>query len=458
MKKTSLYYTLILTFTLLIINNVFFAKPALPKSETNDIPSLHYEDRYQEEQQRNTPHGEPVDFELSFDKNPKRRYTFLLNIPWVTFAGSKTLESSLLLALRTTDYPIYLINKKAGATIGSLVFMTKSILIDYPLTQAALTFNHEFFGHAARVRETGGEVLKVKVNWAWPYGSSGGGYTEFIPPSETDYNIIITASGSEANTVFSQHIAIRWMREGFILPSDVVPYIFSRMDLFLYIHSTFNSDTFKGGDVEVYIEQLNNKYGITNPGSYKVKLDKIKNWSYLVLADPMLLMSVIATFYTQFSNKRYMKTLMLPLGKGLSFIPSMRLALTPFGPEWYTDLFFRLPDKSVIHVYARIGSKVFKTNWGFGIRAIGIKLSKRFEIGGGIDIFSQPEITENAAVSNGYNAEKKLGMAIYIDTSYQPLCDLFRIHLRLGYKTEGYVFGMNIKKGLIWHIGTSFYF
>ncbi len=390
--------------------------------------------------------------QIGFDGFPKRDYPFLLNFPWVTYAGAATIDSALTLTLRGINYPISLLTVKTGGLLGSFIFLGKTLLIDAPLTITAMTFNHEFFGHAARVREAGGTVKKVHISMPWPYGS-GGGYISYSGVNHYDENILVITGGSEANLLLSQGIARRWTRTGIVDQNDYLLYSITRLDLFFYIQTLKSaSGSIVSNDIDSYLTIVNNKYGYTQIENFPLTLKKLKNWSYILLIDPYLYMGVISAVHKQITKKNIFHLPLIPLGKNAGFLPSMKIALTPFGPEWYIDIFFKLPEDMTGQYYLRVGTKTFRSFWGMGFRIDGIKIVKNFSIGAGFDIFSQPEIASSYSGNSADTISLKTGFALYLDLTVSPIRDL-KLYARIGYKTDGYVFGMALKKSVLWHFG-----
>ena len=292
--------------------------------------------------------------------------------------------------------------------------------------------------------------------------------------------------------MLAHEMSFRFVTDGVIYPFDILLYMNTKFDELLYIdNATGHPSGFRmlaDGDYEQYLILINNKYGRVLPNTYRLKLKDLKQWSYAALADPFLYMATGALFYNLFTGKRYLKTFMIPLADAVSVMPSARVAYTPNGPECYGDLFFKLPYHSVLLGYIRVGSTKLRQTWGAGLQLYTISLGRFVDLGGGLDLFSQPKImnltstyfTENIAwnffplanpialfgqftatdILNGFLAKgikRIFGSAFYTDLTFKAN-DFFRAYFRFGYKTNGYVFGMALKKGVFWHAGMGFNF
>ncbi len=454
------------------------------------------------------------DIVTGFDGYPEREYPFLFNssagfiykdppkglysvpVPAGTVAGSLSIESATSLLLRLSYYPINLLYDQINGLWIMPIVLLKAVAIDYPLVHSAVGLNHLYSGTAVRLVESGMHLSRIKLAAPFPYDPKGTGYGGAYGnrPRGVDHNLMIVAGGAEANAVLSNEMALRWVADRAFFPYEAMMYIDAKTDAFFYIQLSTSSPsgfrTRNGGDFEQYVMQLNNKFGLPWPSFYRFTVSKLKRWSWAVLADPLLYISLAGAFaYQPITGEQYMKSYMIPLGEDLEFMPSSRVAFTPNGPECYGDLFFRLKNRAVVQGYVRGGTTVFKKFWGFGGRMYRWPVGKKIDLGGGIDLYYQPEMMRSAStlfmeylllyylyplvdigtsisylaildIGNGYLAGKlrqQPGAALYGDFSYRPLPYL-KLYGRIGYKTDGYVFGLALERGVFWHLGFGFVF
>jgi hypothetical protein len=444
-----------------------------------------------------------------FDNYPKRTYKFLFNnvlynflyhpttatafvtIPGSTIPSAITLESAYSMVLRVSDYPVNLLYDKIGTGWTSCIMLVKMTLLDFPFAYTTKVLNHEFSGHTMRFHEAGQTIQQIDIGVPLPWGP-GGGATSGTVPQSIDQNIFITAAGSEANTVLAHEMSLRFVSDGVIYPFDILLYLNARFDELLYIDNATGHPSglrmLPSGDYEQYLILINNKYGRVLPNTYRLKLGELKQWSYIALADPFLYMATGAFFYNIFTGKKYMKTFMIPISDAVSFMPSTRVVYSTNGPECYGDLMFKLPRNSVLLAYVKGSSKTLRESWGAGIRLYTIDMGRFVKLGGGLDLFSQPRVMNGTSTMflenlywnlypfvnpvaqfnqltvfdllNGYIARSKgrmFGSAVYADLTFL-VNEFFRAYLRIGYKSDGYVFGMSLKKGFFWYTGMGFNF
>ncbi|OHD71130.1 MAG: hypothetical protein A2W19_04010 [Spirochaetes bacterium RBG_16_49_21] len=450
---------------------------------------------------------------IGFDKYPKREYPFLFNnalynllyrpttitefvtVPAGTIPSVVSFESGYSAIERLSNYPVNLLYDKIGVGWTSLIMLVKLGALDFPFAYFMKVFNHEYAGHTVRIHEAGQYIDRITIGVPLPWGR-GGGATWGTVPQSIDHNILITAAGSEANTVMAHEMDLRFVSTGVIYPFDILLYLNAKFDELLYINrSTGHPSGLRmtaDGDYEEYLILINNKYGRVLPHTYRLKLDELKRWSYIALADPFLYLATGALFYNLVTGKRYMDAFMIPLAEGAAFMPSARVAYTPNGPECYGDLFFKLPNRSaVLLAYARIGSTSLRQTWGGGARLYRMSVGRFVELGAGLDLFSQPRVMNHLStyfievvywnlypryisvnpamqigqltemdLAYGYRArgiKRIFGAAAYGDITVKAN-EFFRAYFRIGYKSNGYVFGLNLKKGLFWHAGMGFNF
>ncbi len=458
MKKKNIKQILIITLLLFLSIYSLFSQEndnALIGDRSEIKTSAGYKQRTQIQMIEDNDDTDRAEEEMSFDGFPKRDFIFVFNYSiFSTYPGTITMESAMMITVKATNYPITFMHKNASPLIQVITYFAKSILVDIPIIHAATTFNHEFFGHAVRVREAGGTVDKVHINWPFPFGG-GGGYTEFHGVNSTDHNLMVISGGYEANMLMSHIIAMRWVKDGYIAPHDFTSYFLTRLDLFYYINATENLNSSDGNDIVAYVKKVNEKYGFNTESTYALSLDDLQKYKWIILADPLLFLGAASHFYVQITGKKFMPTYMIPIGK-VDLLPSARFALAPYGPEWYAEIFLKFRPWVLVIPYFRKSTGEFSSAWGAGIKFKGIQIVDKLNIGVGVHFFMQPEITHDHVASPPKDGELFMGFAAYIDITIF-VSELFRITGRMGYKTDGYVFGMPLESGIIWYAGGIFH-
>ncbi len=125
---------------------------------------------------------------------------------------------------------------------------------------------------------------------------------------------------------------MKWLSSGKIDPRQTLLYLLCEQDLTLYISSLKSKDirTLAGHDINSYVETLN--YTYTN---HFLKRGRLRSLSWINFADPFTFYSIYAWFHYLSSGKETK----IPMIASI-YLPSLRLGLTPFGPEVFLENFF----------------------------------------------------------------------------------------------------------------------
>ena len=166
---------------------------------------------------------------------------------------------------------------------------------------------------------------------------------------------------------------------------------------------------------------------------------------------------------------------MIPLGPSdhqYKYLPGLRYALAPFGPESYLENFLIVPEKRPLYAYVRWGEHASNKYYGAGFEMREIFKCHNFNFGLIFDLFKQPKIlsfddcqqttisTEGSDDNSGYelgfdypeNELKKstwgARASLVIAYQFTPRTPLF-LELEVGYKTKGFVEGETIKEKVL---------
>src|SRR5262249_33164293 len=154
-------------------------------------------------------------------------------------------------------------------------------------------------------------------------------------------------------------------------------------DLYVYVSKIVYYDTFfstglrgggheGGGDLDAYVNALQDKFNRWRPSdrlSIARKLQAAYVWNYL---DPTFFFAFYSTFVNKlYAGERYGRMPLPSVGR-LTFYPSTRFNLSPFGAEHYLDLFVQPhgPSSLLADLYGRVGSSGLATYAGGGLRVL----------------------------------------------------------------------------------------
>lgn len=346
--------------------------------------------------------------------------------------------------------------KAAGMTYR----LAKTILLDNVVDHLGFLAQHEVFGHGARYREFGFVANEFTLNLPPPYGDGKGwartGHLEEEREVSSHEHIAMKFGGSESNIVLSGILRANWLQRGSIHYRESILYLMSANDLSAYILRTKYGLRGKGGnDVLNYLRALNAHEGHLLEEDYKLTLDDLAAQAWINLLNPFQYFSLYAYFKTYlWSGDESFRIPMIQFW-GAEYLPSFRLGLTPFGPEFYFENFV-LKSGRIFNLYFRYGDPVFHKFWGMGAQAINFVRGERFSVNARMDIWDQPPLLlggETIRESNG-----GLGVAVLGTIYYRISKDKSLLHLaaQIGYKTAGFFEGEQLAAGIVLRVGISF--
>lgn len=324
----------------------------------------------------------------------------------------------------------------------------EELLIWSPLNTLTATMQHEVFGHGYRVRSLGEARARVdsyRFGTPPPYGFGGGATYFFI---SSDWNVVsaqeriaITGAGVEATTILSRRLKMKWLQKGQINPREISLYNESAHDSTQYCWLTVaaqlhNEEMY--GDMYEYVEELNQEYGST------LTIKSLAYQSLVNFIDPFTVYTIWGTLSYWWSGTS-ISIPMIPLGE-YAYLPSARLGLSPFGPEYYLEHFL-VKDNSPIYLYLRGGSCADNRYWGMGIEADSLWKWNHAEYGVRGDVWVQPvwQHTQNAW---------RLGASGSL-IGVQPVTEQGSLYLQVGMKSAGYVPGEMLQAGWMGKAGLS---
>lgn len=346
--------------------------------------------------------------------------------------------------------------KAAGLTYR----LAKTILLDNVVDHLSFLAQHEVFGHGARYREFGFVANEFTLNLPPPYGDGKGwaqtGYLEEQREVSPHEYIAMKFGGSESNIILSGILRANWLRRGSIHYRESILYLLSANDLSAYILRTKYGLRGRGGnDVLNYLRALNALEGHPLEEDYKLTLDDLSALAWISLLNPFQYLSLYAYFKTYLWSGN--ESFRIPMIKfwGAEYLPSFRLGLTPFGPEFYFENFV-LKSGRILNFYFRYGDHTFHKFWGMGVRVVDIVRGQRFAVNTRLDIWDQPRLL----LGGGTIRESRggLGVAVF-GTIYYRISknrSLFHLAAQVGYKTAGFLEGEQLAGGFVLRLGISF--
>jgi hypothetical protein len=347
--------------------------------------------------------------------------------------------------------------KAAGLTYR----LAKTIFVDNILDHLSFLAQHEVFGHGARYREFGFVDNEFTLNLSPPY-SDGKGWARTgrlvenraLSPHE---RLLMVSGGSEANTLLSGILRDNWLQRGALHYRESILYLLSANDLSAYILRTkYGLRDESGNDILNYLKLINSREGNILQGEDRLTIDDLAGGAWINLLNPFQYFSLYAYFKTYlWSGDESCPFPMIRLWD-FRYLPSFRMGLTPFGPEFYSEHLVAASDR-IYEVYFRYGDPTFHKFWGLGAHVLDLIRSERFSVNARLDIWDQPSLLLGG--ENIIQTQGGLGSAIRGTFYYKISNDSSLLHLtaEIGYKSAGYLEGERLDGGIILRVGISFF-
>jgi hypothetical protein len=328
----------------------------------------------------------------------------------------------------------------------------KHVFFDAPQEQLLLVFNHEVFGHGARLRERFDGPIEYDIEVPAPYGG-GAGSTSFVLNREpTPYELLaISAGGMESTSVVASIVAERAFVDGRMQPRDALRYLLFEFDTQGYIAST-SADEEPGHDVGDYLRTYNDLASAA--GARALTRRQLRRESLVGLANPMGAYALfgIARYWWNGATDVAVPTLSIA---GVRYLPLVRYRLTPYGTEW--SLVNALAGRMrPTEVEVRIGRSPLETPWGISVRQRSAARWRGWSLDAAVDMWRQPPVAgsdprrvefdlRTGARVRGRGSHAV--MPVWFSTSRATLI------VEVGAKSAGYVPGEPLRGGVVARAG-----
>lgn len=258
-----------------------------------------------------------------------------------------------------------------------------------PLNFLAVTAQHEVFGHGYRIRDIGRSRAQVQgytFGVPPPYGGGGAATSYDISSSFTTTEMTSVAmAGVESTAILALLTKFKWLEAHRIDPRQTVLYLMGQHDLNLYIGTLdILDDALDGHDIHMYIQSLNYTYT-----SHFLSSSRLRSLAWINLGDPFTYYSIYAWWHYVFSGAET-RIPMIPI-YGLGYLPTARLGLTPFGPEFFIENFL-LKGRRPIYFYLKGGKHAGNQYHGLGFYAPRIWERSHWFVGLRFDAWRQPKL------------------------------------------------------------------
>jgi hypothetical protein len=323
----------------------------------------------------------------------------------------------------------------------------KYFLVDIPINFLFIVVNHEFYGHASRYREFDLDPIDYHFETPPIYGPGGGfAHVSSYPRPMSNHELLaIWQGGFEAHNLLNRRLSMRWIADKRINYHESILYLWTWQDRFQYIQGAneklpadLSGELF---DPEGYVWFLNKSAGYDNPHNLYFSMADLKRKDQMNLINPFVWIALFTQFKSYLYDGNRTATLpMLRFGE-IDYLPSLRMSLTPFGPQYHVENYLRWRRTTSL-IELRIGDQTFhKDWWGIGLLLQNIYEKKQFSFDLHLDVWRQPQLEINGTSVTASDAE--FGLAFSIRGYYDVLPTKLPLSLiaEMGYKSTGYIQG-----------------
>jgi hypothetical protein len=254
-----------------------------------------------------------------------------------------------------------------------------------------------------------------------------------------DIELLKDIAGNEANAVLAHELILANFQTGFLDHRTYNLFFKAFTNLLGYILITTEVRT-KGislaykGDIKNYTDHINTKHGFE-----VIRLTNLKAASCLFFLNPILYTS-IWSFYKYVWDGQEAFTMPRLTWDSVSYMPIIRMGLTPFGLTYYLDNYLAI-DKQVLWISLNAGSSPFYSSYyeGLTCQTNNLWSYEAYTVDLTGSVWHQPKLQlkpNSPLVDQNY-----WGGLIGITTKLQ-LHDRFSILATIHYKTEGFLEGV----------------
>lgn len=417
------------------------------------------------------PTSFPDEGEVEVKGEPPGTYQFLYDKNFTPYAGGGNLLT-LHKGIEKLDAHSPL--KEKQGVVPTIARLFELTLGWTPINYMTMVVQHEVFGHGYRMRDFGkgvGSVTKYEFNLPPPFGPGGAAtHFEFKSLPSPTQRTVLAGGGMEATGILAHQIRMEWMRTGTIPAQEAGLYNFAQTDIVHYVNSIKSDHDLhldsEGHDVATYLNALHLSYPYGTPS-----IKELKRMAKIQFLDPF-------TYFASYSWLKYLFTgysASVPSFTfgSVSYLPSPRLTLSPFGPEYTLDNYIKFNDVPS-HVYVKRGRFAKNTFYGCGFLNESLITYRAHAFGARLDLWRQPKILSlgeweeafmgflHHNIPEIFTSEElshtpstqpmrtmHFGGAFALIYNYALFPERLAMHLELGYKTDGYLAGESLTKGVL---------
>ncbi len=363
--------------------------------------------------------------------------------------GLMALEDRVL-PLRWTDERT--VGEKA---LGVTYRLGRAVLLDGTIAYLAALTQHEVHGHGAGARQTGSYGSRYELRFPPPYGP-GGGLTDY--PDDVRFgpyeSLHATANGVNGTLQLFRTVRDHAVLRGRVYHDEVLLGLAGHLDLPTYVWKTSRpAEDFN--DIVSYLSAVAPRFGSgTTP-----TLSSLRTKALVSLLDPFALFALRSSLVDYLFRGTPSTPLRALEWRGIRYLPSIHLSLSPFGPEFLLEHLAVHHDR-LWRLSTRLGNGPYGRFGGAGLRVSNLVHTDRLHTDARLDVWYQPTLLFNDSVRRAYRQSDDgidpfaLGGRAEISASIRPTTEwpVFATGT-VGYKTEGFVLGEGLDDGILVEFG-----
>jgi hypothetical protein len=348
---------------------------------------------------------------------------------------------------------------RPALALGILYRSGKFLAVDVPQDHIFLVVAHEVFGHGTRFRELGDGRIRYGFDAPIPYGA-GEAFTRFdgFFPATPIADLTVSAAGIEAQHALSDAIADRAVGRGRLHYREAWLYFESRMAAMSYMLSASPTSD-RGHDVADYLETFEKA---CPPPCAPLTRNHVQRRSLLTLADPLIYYSMYGLAVAYIGNGRTTGPVpLIPMGRGMSMMPSVGYALAPYGGEWIVRTAFQQKQSAferqrrITGITLRVGNTGASKTWAVTARARDVLRVRGLHVGLTVDLWRQPGLLADRTSDDQHIGGGALGTVVVPVPRWLRSRWIDGIVVSAGYKSQGYVPGEQLAGGAVVRAGIT---
>jgi len=330
--------------------------------------------------------------------------------------------------------------------------LLKFAFFDAPQEHLLLVFDHEMFGHGARLRERFDGPIGYHIQPPAPYGH-GNGVTSFVFNREpTLYEqLAISAGGMESTGVVAAIVSEHAFIDRTMQPRDALRYLTFELDTLRYISRTKGNEE-AGHDVGDFIRTYNDLAVVA--GAPGLTPRRLRNEALISLANPMVAYAGYGIVRYWWNGDTNVAVPALSIA-GVRYLPLFRYRLTPFGTEWalVNALGGRMRPTSI---ELRVGQSPGSTPWGVGINQRDALRWGGWSVDAALDVWQQPPVADQNPRLLSFDQHMGGRIRGRVHRDVVPVwfsSTRASIIIEVGGKSAGYVPGEPLRSGIVARVG-----